>query len=480
MYRLVSAGRIEEVIYLRQLYKQQLAAASIDGCSAKRYFRAVQGDTRRKGELFGIRNLLRVTSTHNRSCLTEDIERRNNEIERKVRNKSKVFLSVADYEMDDAEVEEDAKDPFNIGLEEDLGGNIVYSHYNDQVVGGSRAEEQLSRLARRGGAALEDSQEEGGDTGGSVARYNPGTAGDVPRRLATKQRVLVYGDTPHHLRLDQISSMAEAAGVDKISFARRVLNMDWGEKLELIKQQQLASADGTGSNKSVVKLLEKAECDHRDQQRELCVRKLSYNNLSLPHLQKPKQRKHHDQTSLPSTSSDISKPADDIDADKQEEEDVSDVDDDLLLAAAYGNIDSLPAKESEPDNNIIEEVPDLDSTKTILISHQRPVKAAPVGQFYKKRLDCDTNTCNEDMFGSDRVNPPKKIFAYSSGERFKRKSAVITSEEEEEYNIDNIFSSDSSSSSSNVPSLVSDSYANKRFKISSCENVCDTIDDIFD
>ena len=441
VYRLVSAGCIEEVIYLRQLYKQQLAAASIDGCSAKRYFRAVQGDTRRKGELFGIRNLLRVTSTHNRSCLTEDIERRNNEIERKVRNKSKVFLSVADYEMDDAEVEEDAKDPFNIGLEEDLGGNIVYSHYNNQVVGGSRAEEQLSRLARRGGAALEDSQEVGGDTGGSVARYNPGTAGDVPRRLATQQRVLVYGDTPHPLRLDQFSSMAEAAGVDKISFARRVLNMDWGEKLGLIKQQ-VASADGTGSNKSVVKLLEKAECDHRDQQRELCVRKLSYNNLSLPHWQKPKQRKHHDQTGFPSTSSNIRKHTDDIDADKEDEHFTSDVDDDLLLAAAYNNIDTAPAKKSEPDKNIVEEVPDLDSTKTILISHQKPVKAAPAGQFYKKRLDldCDTNNGNEDIFGSDRVDPSKKAYSSSSGERFKRKSAVISSEEEE-YNIDNIFCS---------------------------------------
>merc|ERR1711884_480144 len=143
-------------------------------------------------------------------------------------------------------------------------------------------------------------------------------------------------------------------------------------------------------------------------------------------MQKPKQRKH--QTSLPSTSCDIRKHLDEIDADKQEEEDVSDVDDDLLLAAAYGNIDSLPAKESEPDNNIIEEIPDLDSTKTILISHQRPVKAAPAGQFYKKRLDCDTNNCNEDMFGSDIVNPSMKKFAHSSGERFKRKSAVITSE----------------------------------------------------
>ena len=37
----------QEIIYLRQLYKQQLAAASIEGATAKRYFNAVQGDSKR-------------------------------------------------------------------------------------------------------------------------------------------------------------------------------------------------------------------------------------------------------------------------------------------------------------------------------------------------------------------------------------------------------------------------------------------------
>ena len=134
----MSAGCIEEIIYLRQLYKQQLAAASIDGCSAKRYFRAVQGDSKRKGELFGIKNLLRVTSTVNRSCLTEDIEKRNDEIEKRIKLKAKVSLSVADYELNDYDLSEDKKDPFLIGLDEEIGGNIVYSHYNNELVGGSK------------------------------------------------------------------------------------------------------------------------------------------------------------------------------------------------------------------------------------------------------------------------------------------------------------------------------------------------------
>ena len=43
VYRLVSAGCIEEIIYLRQLYKQQLAAASVDGCT--RELGTTRGDT---------------------------------------------------------------------------------------------------------------------------------------------------------------------------------------------------------------------------------------------------------------------------------------------------------------------------------------------------------------------------------------------------------------------------------------------------
>ena len=100
----------------------------------------------RKGELFGIRNLLRVTGGHGRSCLTKDIEKRQEELERKVRQKAKVSLSVAEYEVEDNHHNGgDVKDPFNIGIEEDLRGNIVYTHLNDMVVGGSKGEEELSR-----------------------------------------------------------------------------------------------------------------------------------------------------------------------------------------------------------------------------------------------------------------------------------------------------------------------------------------------
>ncbi|KAH3756315.1 snf2 super family [Pelomyxa schiedti] len=57
IYRLVSAGTIEEKIYQRQIYKQQLAGIAVEGQSAPRYFDGVAGVKGQEGELFGLANL---------------------------------------------------------------------------------------------------------------------------------------------------------------------------------------------------------------------------------------------------------------------------------------------------------------------------------------------------------------------------------------------------------------------------------------
>ena len=107
----------------------------------------------RKGELFGIRNLLRVTGGEDRSCLTENIEKRHEEMESRLR--ARVSLSVAENEIEeDTQDGGDARDPFNIGIDEELSGNIVYTHLNNLVVGGSRGEEHLSRRVKYNVAAL--------------------------------------------------------------------------------------------------------------------------------------------------------------------------------------------------------------------------------------------------------------------------------------------------------------------------------------
>ena len=85
MVRLITAGSIEENVYLRQVYKQQLSRNAVDGENARRYFNAIQGQA--KGELFGIKNLFRVR--RGRQCLTGDIIKRNEEAENEVQRKGK-------------------------------------------------------------------------------------------------------------------------------------------------------------------------------------------------------------------------------------------------------------------------------------------------------------------------------------------------------------------------------------------------------
>ncbi|XP_053433121.1 DNA excision repair protein ERCC-6-like 2 isoform X2 [Nycticebus coucang] len=77
--RLVSLGTVEEIMYLRQVYKQQLHCVVVGSENAKRYFEAVQGSKEHRGELFGIHNLFRLRPQG--SCLTRDILEREGQVE---------------------------------------------------------------------------------------------------------------------------------------------------------------------------------------------------------------------------------------------------------------------------------------------------------------------------------------------------------------------------------------------------------------
>lgn len=61
--RLVARGTIEELMYARQVYKVQLKKQTLghntDGNNQPQIFRGVANDPNRKGELFGLENLLK-------------------------------------------------------------------------------------------------------------------------------------------------------------------------------------------------------------------------------------------------------------------------------------------------------------------------------------------------------------------------------------------------------------------------------------
>jgi len=61
--RLVARGTIEELMYARQVYKVQLKKQTLggleEGKNQPQIFRGVAGEKHRKGELFGLENLLK-------------------------------------------------------------------------------------------------------------------------------------------------------------------------------------------------------------------------------------------------------------------------------------------------------------------------------------------------------------------------------------------------------------------------------------
>ncbi|XP_040011882.1 DNA excision repair protein ERCC-6-like 2 isoform X2 [Xiphias gladius] len=77
--RLISLGTVEEIIYLRQVYKQQLQCSVVGKETSRRYFESVQGHGVYKGELFGIKNLFRLQTQG--TCLTRKILKREGKVE---------------------------------------------------------------------------------------------------------------------------------------------------------------------------------------------------------------------------------------------------------------------------------------------------------------------------------------------------------------------------------------------------------------
>ncbi|KAL7926164.1 P-loop containing nucleoside triphosphate hydrolase protein [Trichoderma austrokoningii] len=177
VFRLISVGTIEEIVYARQIYKQQQANIGYTASSERRYFRGVQQDTERKGEIFGLKNIF---TYHSDMGLLRDIVNKTNIAE------AKVGVHLADVNIEEAAKEgedlgvvkcEEDGDSEDGGLSQlaDLltssdkqkatdsqkanrpksdavqailaAAGVEYTHDNSEVIGSSKVEEQLSRQA---------------------------------------------------------------------------------------------------------------------------------------------------------------------------------------------------------------------------------------------------------------------------------------------------------------------------------------------
>ncbi|KKY39516.1 putative dna repair protein rad26 [Diaporthe ampelina] len=176
VFRLVSAGTIEEIVYARQIYKQQQANIGYNASSERRYFKGVQQDPERKGELFGLQNLFKFQAD---KVVLKDIVNATNIAEARA--------GVHLFDVDMTKVEEDnelsqikkettgdddedngisqlaalvksehpddlvkkADEPKKDAIQAILASaGVEYTHENSEVIGSSKVEAQLSRRAK--------------------------------------------------------------------------------------------------------------------------------------------------------------------------------------------------------------------------------------------------------------------------------------------------------------------------------------------
>ena len=265
VFRLVSQGTLEEIVYARQIYKQQQANIGYNATTERRYFQGVRGRQDQKGEIFGLNNLF---AYQNDNVVLRDIVNKTNIAE------SKADLRIAGLELEDGkdeDMKEDTKEEEDDPLEASLkteddgeeaamsqlaamianGGSnskrkgrtfksecsksakhdpvqailasagVQYTHENSEVIGSSKVEADLSKRAE---AAVE-----GGSTEDQSARVFVGDSQSLALKNGTSTTPLHTDGNryryrpPESVKKRQFCSMAKWAGYkDAVEFALTV------------------------------------------------------------------------------------------------------------------------------------------------------------------------------------------------------------------------------------------------------------------
>ncbi|GAB7355714.1 hypothetical protein MBLNU459_g6413t1 [Dothideomycetes sp. NU459] len=181
VFRLVSAGTVEEIVYARQIYKQQQANIAYNASLERRYFKGVQDQKDKKGEIFGLVNLF---SFQGDNIVLQDIL-----------NKTNIAESKAGVSVVGLDTSQDGDDDTHVGENEDAalsqlaalltgdekaarrfdqektqkkfdavqailaGAGVQYTHENSEVIGSSRMEAKLSKRAEAAGNDVDLSNE---------------------------------------------------------------------------------------------------------------------------------------------------------------------------------------------------------------------------------------------------------------------------------------------------------------------------------
>ncbi|XP_056020257.1 DNA excision repair protein ERCC-6-like 2 isoform X3 [Ostrea edulis] len=178
VYRLISAGTIEENIYLRQVYKQQLDSVAVGTENARRYFRGIAGDRKRHGELFGIKNMFQLHTGD--SSRTMDILKKNENLERSLTDfkMAKYVPGTTGRVSVEEDLVEDTEED-SVEEEEDCLSKYLDLHYSDSDP------DVFSRSSVEGRVKRKRDSTEKRKRDGTEKRKKDGTEKDSPTKAGT-------------------------------------------------------------------------------------------------------------------------------------------------------------------------------------------------------------------------------------------------------------------------------------------------------
>lgn len=247
VFRLISAGTMEEIVYARQIYKQQQANIAYNASTERRYFRGVQDTADKKGEIFGLSNIF---SYEGETLVLRDIVNKTNIAESKA-GVSVIGLDTSQDSDDDDDPSDPTQDRDNDAALSLLAAQITgeggkkkhdeeqdtetkrqaravqailnlagveYTHDNNDVIGSSKMEAQLSKRAMAAGTDFDLSNE-----------YAFEKAPDTRNRSFGEDKIKYKYKPPEFVRKRLFCSMAEYYGFeDAMEFALVLEN--WSEQ----------------------------------------------------------------------------------------------------------------------------------------------------------------------------------------------------------------------------------------------------------
>ncbi|KAJ5041164.1 uncharacterized protein L3040_005715 [Drepanopeziza brunnea f. sp. 'multigermtubi'] len=279
VYRLVSAGTVEEIVYARQIYKQQQANIGYTASTERRYFKGVQNNKDQKGEIFGLDNLF---AYHADNIVLRDIVNKTNVAE------AKKGIDILDFNAEDAANDDD--NPLRCDNDDDpdaamsqlaalltegddlttrknaksrakadpiqailASAGVEYTHENSEVVGSSKVEAELSRRAIETGNDVEygerrlfaDSQDLTAGPGKFNHVYNP-PEDVMARQFCTMAKEFGFLTTDFALLVEGWTQKERTYCLERFYLKRqeRLSELELGAaRVDRVKQMENAAAD---------------------------------------------------------------------------------------------------------------------------------------------------------------------------------------------------------------------------------------------